>query len=203
MNEEPKSIWKKSWKGPRGLLLWFTLLGCAAFVMVFLLGLAFSVLHGLRDVLGFTVFDLIISVCLALMGIAIVWFIHWIRHWRNLRRFLFGLVCFVTLIALCYVEEDWRGRHDWEKFKRDWEARGERFGLDSVIPAPVPDDQNFAMTPVFDAVDKLMNQQWRTQHRNPHSGKDDDQMDQMEWDTNIVNRLEMAVSVNGANPTNG
>ena len=149
MNEEPKSIWKKPWKGPRGLLLWFALLGCAAFVVVFLLGLAFSGLHGPRDVLGFTVYDLIISVCLALMGIAIVSFIHWIRHWRNLRRFLFGLVCFATLVALLYAEENWRGKHDWGKYKREWEAKGERFDTAGLAPPPVPDAQNFAMSPVW------------------------------------------------------
>ncbi len=53
------------------------------------------------------------------------------------------------MIALFYAEEDWRGRHDWEKFKREWEAKGEKFDYASVIPPPVPDDQNFALTPVI------------------------------------------------------
>ena len=149
MNEEPKNIWKKPWKGPRRLLLWFALLGCAAFLVVFLLGLVFSGLHGLRDVLGFAAYDLIISVCLALIGISSVWFIHWICHWRNLRRFLFGLACFVTLVALFYAEENWRGKHDWEKYKREGEAKGEHFDTAGLAPPPVPDAQNFAMSPVW------------------------------------------------------
>jgi hypothetical protein len=45
-----------------------------------------------------------------------------------------------------------------------------------------------------------MDQKWRAQHRNPHMGNDGNQM---EWDTNIVNRLDMAISENGENPTNG
>jgi hypothetical protein len=64
-----------------------------------------------------------------------------------LRRILFGIACLVTLIALFYAEEDWRGKHAWNKFKTEWEARGEKFDLQSFVPPPVPDDQNFAMTP--------------------------------------------------------
>jgi hypothetical protein len=53
------------------------------------------------------------------------------------------------LIALFYVEEDWRGKHDWEKFKREWEAKGEHFDYAGIVPPPVPDDQNFAMQPIW------------------------------------------------------
>jgi hypothetical protein len=55
--------------------------------------------------------------------------------WRNFKRFLFGLACFATLIALFYAEEDWRGKHDWEKFKREWEAKGEHFDFASYRSA--------------------------------------------------------------------
>ena len=68
--------------------------------------------------------------------------------WRNFKRFLFGLACFVTLIALFYAEEDWRGWHAWQKFKHEWEAKGEQFDFGQLVPPPVPDDQNFAMTPI-------------------------------------------------------
>ena len=72
-----------------------------------------------------------------------------------LRRTLFGIACLVTLIAIIYAEEDWRGKHAWNKFKTEWEAKGEKFDLKSLAPPPVPDDQNFAMTPflapLFDA----------------------------------------------------
>ena len=71
----------------------------------------------------------------------------WKRSGKG-QKLLFGLACFVTLIALFYAEEDWRGKHDWEKFKRAWEAKGEKFDPRSVVPPPVPDDQNFALTPM-------------------------------------------------------
>ena len=65
--------------------------------------------------------------------------------WRSPKRFLFGLACLLVLIALFYAEEDWRGKHDWENFKREWEAKGEHFDFASMVPPPVPDDQNFAL----------------------------------------------------------
>jgi len=90
-----------------------------------------------------------------IIGIAVttifllVSFIRWLCCWRNFKRFLFGLACLATLIALFYSEEDWRGKHDWEKFKRQWEAKGERFDWQSIVPPLVPDDGNFAFSPVW------------------------------------------------------
>src|ERR1043166_9224638 len=68
---------------------------------------------------------------------------------RFFRIALFIVVCLVTLVALAITEENWRGKRDWEKFKRESEARGERFDLASVVPPKVPDDQNFAKAPIF------------------------------------------------------
>ncbi|HUC86117.1 MAG TPA: hypothetical protein VL970_13055 [Candidatus Acidoferrales bacterium] len=61
---------------------------------------------------------------------------------------MIGLACPVLLVAFFYLEEDWRGWHAWHKFKHQCEVQGERFDLPSVVPPPVPDDQNFAMTPI-------------------------------------------------------
>ncbi len=74
-------------------------------------------------------------------------FFRWLFGWRMIRRYLFVLACLVTLVALFYAEEDWRGKHAWDKYKNEWEAKGEKFDLKDFIPPPVPDDQNFAMTP--------------------------------------------------------
>ena len=197
MNDEPKSIWRKSWKGPRGFFFFWLLILVAAFVIIVSIGLLIQMTSSITDlVLMATIWASVIAVAGFLIGS----FIRSVCHWRNFKRFLFGLACFVTLIALFYAEEDWRGKHDWDKFKREWEARGVQFDPDSVIPPMVPDDQNFALAPVFDTVNKLMNRQWREQHRNPQMGKNGNLM---EWDTNLVNPLEMAVSENGENPTNG
>ena len=63
--------------------------------------------------------------------------------------FLFAVACVVTLIALFYAEENWRGKRAWEQFKQKWETKGERFDFASIVPPAVPDDQNFAMTPIW------------------------------------------------------
>ena len=68
--------------------------------------------------------------------------------WLLRRRFLV-LGCLVTLVALFYAVEDWRGRRAWQNFKREREAKGERFDLASFIPPPVPNDQNFFETPLW------------------------------------------------------
>jgi hypothetical protein len=76
------------------------------------------------------------------------------RWLRRVRRGLVSIAALVTLVALFYAEENWRGSHDWGKYQREWEAKGEKFDRQAFVPPPVPDEQNFAMTPflapVFD-----------------------------------------------------
>ncbi len=68
--------------------------------------------------------------------------------WRLLRRGLIGLALLVTLVGALITEENWRGKHDWEAYKRAAEMRGERLNMASVIPPAVPDDQNFFCAPI-------------------------------------------------------
>ena len=74
---------------------------------------------------------------------------RWLCCWRNLRRALFGVACVTTSIVLLYAEEDWRGRRDFNQLRHAGEARGEHFDVASLVPPPIPDDQNFAMTPIM------------------------------------------------------
>src|ERR1035441_10605285 len=64
-------------------------------------------------------------------------------RWRLLRWGVIGLAVLATLTAVLVTEENWRGKRAWEKYKREAEARGERFDLASAVPPTVPDDQNF------------------------------------------------------------
>jgi hypothetical protein len=70
---------------------------------------------------------------------------------QRLRCGLFGLACLATLIALFYAEEDLRGKHAWENYMRQSKAKGTDLDWRAYIP-PVPDDQNFAMTPLLKPV---------------------------------------------------
>jgi hypothetical protein len=70
-------------------------------------------------------------------------------RWRILRWGLIGLVGIVTLAAVLITEENWRGKRAWENYKREWEAKGEKFDWQAFVPASVPDDQNFFTAPIF------------------------------------------------------
>ncbi|HEV3273082.1 MAG TPA: hypothetical protein VGZ93_12955 [Candidatus Methylacidiphilales bacterium] len=63
--------------------------------------------------------------------------------------FLKFVLVSVTLIILLYAEEDWRGARAWAATKAEWEAKGESFDFNRLIPPPVPDDQNLAALPLF------------------------------------------------------
>ncbi len=77
--------------------------------------------------------------------------------WRTARRLLIGIAVLVTLYAAFCAEEDWRGKRARDQFRREIEARGEQLDLTAFIPKPIPDDQNFAMTPSI--------QSWFTDNR--------------------------------------
>lgn len=156
MEKEPKSVWRKPWKGRRAFLFWLIVVAIAAFLGACLVTMVTSVsapLFGLQSGFGNSVKCVLIVMFFLMIATAVVFglcnFILWVCHWRNFKRFLFGCACFATLIALLYVEEDWRGKSEWENFKGQWEAKGENFDWDSVVPQPVPDDENFAMSPVW------------------------------------------------------
>jgi hypothetical protein len=74
---------------------------------------------------------------------------RWLFSWRGIRRILIVLAWSVTIVALWYGEENWRGRHAWNRYRKATEARGESLDFAAYIPKPVPDDQNFAATPLL------------------------------------------------------
>ena len=66
-----------------------------------------------------------------------------------MRRILIALAVVVTLVAIFYAEEDWRGKRAWKNYQREWEAKGEKFDWQAFVPPAVPDDQNFFTAPIF------------------------------------------------------
>jgi hypothetical protein len=64
------------------------------------------------------------------------------------RRSVYALIVLITLIALFYAEENFRGKIAWDHYRKEAEARGVRFDFASFIPAPVPDDQNAVAIPL-------------------------------------------------------
>jgi hypothetical protein len=70
-------------------------------------------------------------------------------YWRVLRGFLICVAVLATLVAILVTEENWRGKRDWEAYKRAAEARGERFDWSASSPNSVPESENFAKAPIF------------------------------------------------------
>jgi hypothetical protein len=135
-----------------GLRAWLIALATAFFIF-----LIFCVLNpdidiprnSFDDWLILVYFTLLGSAAFATVFVGIIPIAEWVCRRLTLMRFLLGFACFAALVALFYAEEDWRGKFEWEKFKRQWEANGENFDRGSVVPKPVPDDENFAMSPVW------------------------------------------------------
>jgi hypothetical protein len=107
-------------------------------------------------------------------------------------RMLIALAGVIILVSLFYAEEDWRGWHAWQKFKREWEAKGEKFDFASMVPPTVPDDQNFALTPiVFTSYGSMLTRDGKMIPRDKR-------------DANFVYRLKMSlIDDYSAWPTNG
>lgn len=105
--------------------------------------------------------------------------LRWFFTWRILKRCLLALAVLLSLIPLFYAEENWRGKHNWENCRREWEAKGEHFDFASFIPPHVPDEENFALTPVVASCYS------RVMDRNGRRIEPED--------TNMVNRLKMEI----------
>ena len=74
--------------------------------------------------------------------------------WRILRWMLVATAVLITLVAILVTEENWRGQRAWENYKQEWEAKGEKFDWQALVPPSVPDDQNFFTAPIFTNLQK-------------------------------------------------
>jgi hypothetical protein len=92
---------------------------------------------------------------------------------RVARRVLIVLAWLVTVTALFYGEEDWRGRRAWNNYSETLKAQGEQVDFKEFIPKPIPDAENFAATPEI--------QSWFIRHTNSdgNSGIDN------HWNTDV------------------
>ncbi len=149
MNEKPTCIWTRPWSGPAKTLAWVAVLASVAFLVIWICSLVLEPnLSWVERMLAATLGAVFLAGVIA----GLITFFRWVWCWRNFQRFLFGVACVATLIALVFAEENWRGHHAWQKHLREWEANGEPFTFDAVNPRAVPDDKNFALTPLLKPV---------------------------------------------------
>jgi len=74
-------------------------------------------------------------------------FFNWLFSWRILRRCLIAFAWVVTLVALFYGEEDWRGSRAWNQYRDTLLAQGAQLDFKAFVPKPIPDSENFAANP--------------------------------------------------------
>ena len=147
MNVKLKSILHTAWTEPRHFFFWLAMFSMCGFIAV-AVGAALAGPPKLSFV--FFASGCILCFVVSLPAFMLAWIppVRQRLSWLLRRRFLV-LGCLVTLVALFYAMEDWRGQRAWQNYKRAWEAKGERFDMASLVPAPVPDDQNFFETPLW------------------------------------------------------
>jgi hypothetical protein len=186
MNDKPKSIWTNPRKMPGGMAGWLAAVACLAFLISLLAVILMDRAQWQEDwpLVGAAT---AVAAIVALLLCAV----RWLAHWRNLKRALFVLACFATLTALFYTEEDWRGWRAWTRFKQQWEPKGEHFDLAGLVPPPVPDDQNFALSPIaFSSYGNLFTRQGKPI---PYEQRD----------ASFVDRMQLDLAHNNDEPTNG
>jgi len=164
MNEQPENIRNTPWRKPAWILAFFGLVAAATFIVI----LSFDD-PGIGNALVNTspLIALIIAACLVAAVSLFLLFVRWLCCWRNVKRFLFGVACLLTLIALAYVVENTRGHYAWKNFQQAAAAKGERMDLASIIPPPVPDAENFAMAPLFEGLRNWMDREYVRTHTGP------------------------------------
>ena len=67
----------------------------------------------------------------------------------SVRRVTLLLLASAALLVLMVIAANYRGRSTWQKCRRELEAKGECLDWRAFVPPPVPDDQNFATTPLL------------------------------------------------------
>jgi len=77
------------------------------------------------------------------------------RRRRRWRRWEIGLALIAITVGFVpgfYLEEKIRGERAWRAYERDAQQRGVKLAFADLIPPPVPDSENFASIPLFEAV---------------------------------------------------
>ena len=145
-NEQIKETLHLVWNEPRFFFFWLAMLSICGFAAA-PIGVA---LIGQTEFIAAAVVGCNLCFLLSLVGFFLAWIppVRRLLEWLLRRRFLV-LGCLAALVALFHVVENWRGHRAWQAYKRDREAKGERFDYASLAPPAVPVDQNFFETPLF------------------------------------------------------
>jgi len=92
--------------------------------------------------------------------------VRWLFSKRVLKFVSKGLFIGVLMVASYYAEEDFRGHLAWKNYLSHKGITPDQLDLKSYIPKAVPDEENFAATPVVKKwfATKWENELWRSDH---------------------------------------
>ncbi len=68
-----------------------------------------------------------------------------------LRWFFLANLALITLVALFYAVENFRGKRAWERYRKDAEQRGATFNFYALVPPEIAPEQNAADIPLINA----------------------------------------------------
>ncbi len=185
MSNESKSTWTKFVERPRRFFLTLALTTIVLLALCFGTGILLRHVNpspGLRSVAAFLLVALTFGFVIGFFGffLALIPSLQPLFRWV-VRRSVFLAACLITLVAVFYAEENWRGKHAWENFKREAQSRGESMEIKDIIPPAVPDDQNVAATPLFKPIGDECDLEWRRMHSGPNGV------------TNVADRLNFGI----------
>jgi hypothetical protein len=149
MGEQSTNHLLRFWGRPRRFFAWATLVSTlCAFGWSYLLD---RIKHGeyLNEMWALTVFSVfVLGFIISVLGL-ILSLVPYTRPGASwiLQRWFFCLAVLVTLIALFYAEENWRGQRALDRAKRELADKGVVLDWDKFIPPPVPDEQNVFKAP--------------------------------------------------------
>ncbi len=162
-NEKSPGKWKASWPGlraawPRLLLIVCVLFPLSWAINAVLIGSWRVTVGGAESLRHFVEWMVILAAAVgAAFWVSLLPKFARLFGPRAVRRMFIALAWLVTLAVLLYAEEDWRGRRAWSALRQPIEARGESLDFKSYIPSPIPDEQNFAATPLVKSWFSLAN----------------------------------------------
>ncbi len=190
MNEAPDSGLNKRAKGWRYLRLWLVLVAAVFSVLLVVTQLLPGGRRSFSDWMQPLLFLLAVGVAVA-TAVLVMWVAgRSLCCSRVLKPVLLVAAFLVVLVGLFYAVEDWRGWHAWSQFKHQWEVNGEHLNLASVVPRPVPAEQNFALTPiVFTSYGQLLTREGKL-------------ISAEKRDEHFEVRMRMPVTLNSPAPTN-
>ena len=153
MNEPSQSNWEKLVAEPRRFFLCLAVLALAVMLILFVATVVapgISLPPFLRSLGAFVVLGAVAAFLVGFFGffLALIPPLQPLFRWL-VRRSVFLLACLITLVALYYAQENWRGHRAWESFRHDAVTKNEPVEVQAIIPPPVPDEQNVAAAPLF------------------------------------------------------